>query len=116
MILIFFHLKPRRRRKIEITKLSFELRIIYETATVSTSLLPLALSHGAVRRWRPLDRVRLARARPPGQVAPPAPGFGETRVPWDPMAEPRVQGHAPRDTPPPAVYDTVKRPSPESFF
>ena len=108
-------MKP-RRRKFEITKLSFELRIIYETATVSISLLPLALSHGAVRRRRPLDRVRLARARPPGQVAAPAPGFGETRVPRHLVAEPRVQGRASHDTPPPAVDDAVKQPSPESFF
>ena len=57
-------MRPRRGKNFECCKLNTKLRVIYSSAPVSISLVPLTLSlsrrtpDGAVLRRRPLDRVR----------------------------------------------------------
>ena len=69
MVFKSFSFGANKRRKVQITELSFELRIIYETATASTSL-----SSHAVRTPAMENRAENS------QMGPRAPGFARNRI------------------------------------
>ena len=84
-------MRPRRRRKIEITELILKLQFIYETATASTPLSSHAVRTPATAN-RPgngreglrapgLARNRVALARPPLATLPWSPGRPPRRPP-----------------------------------